>query len=784
MKLTRIYIRSYYKWKDQFWELENRTIFTGKNEAGKTTIMAFIEGVLFGFSDQEMTGAGGSLLFEESGTSWLIEREQKRTIRGERSIYCNGEPYHGELLTDISLPIFRSLYRLDLDHLQDMQKRDSQEVGSLLYDTSFSGLKRLIEEDKRRSKDRTKLFKPRGRKTELNETAAKLDQLQQQIKQAEQELDRYEQLKEEDALLEEEQKTITSKRQTGEAKRREAEILAKLQPIKVNWLNWKAKAADSGLLSVTTAAAYREKEELQADLYEKKRTLLNTMKQPAAFEEEAELARLRTLVRAFPERRVLDNQLEEAGASLAQLQQEQQTLEQENPAAIPLRQLPAADVLAERTAELGGRLPSLTWWLPTTILLMLAAAGFLAAEYVTAVLALIGGVISAAVSLYLKNKPQEAPGDAYYELSTAERETLLSLKQRYDKAADKTASYEREYRISAGKLDALMEGAASYAGNASSPSEMEGILQVKLERLERSSLASEEEQRRFRSQQTELNAIETRLSSLERELAELRRQADEEDRTAFDQLLRRFEAGREAELEAENCFNRMLDLVPDRKVLLRLLELPYEAAALDELEESLQELEAKAVQTERKSAETKLLIKQLEEEGTYEVLTQQYYELQESLASSARRWAVLEAAGAAVQKLTDTYEKEKLPAVMKRTSDLFNRMTKGRYVSISMPGEGSFAAESHTGKLFNPDQLSRGTRELLYTALRLSLTAERERFPLIMDEPVVNMDKDRRTAFFKEASAHPSQLIFFTCHGQIEEEWLQAAGGKRHLLER
>ncbi|NJP36604.1 AAA family ATPase [Alkalicoccus luteus] len=784
MNLTRIYIRSYYKWKDQLWELDKRTMFSGKNEAGKSTILSFIEGVLFGFNDQEMTGACGSLLFEGNENSWMIERDQKRTIRGECTVYRNGVLYNEELLPDLSFHMFRSLYRLDLEQLQAMQKKDSQEVGSLLYDTSFSGLKRLMEEDKKRSKERLKLFKPRGRKTELNEAAAKLDQLQQQIRKAEQELDTYERLKEESALLEQERTSIALRRRSLESTRRDYEALEKLQPIKDSWLHWKAKAKESPLLPSETVHHYREMKQLHAELQEEKRTLQRDRRQPVPFEKEAELARLRTLMRTFPERAVWENQLEEAGASLEQLQQEQLALERENPADAHLQQLPAADVLAERTASPVKGPSQIVWWVTTAALLIIAATGFAAAELVTAFMALIAAVVSAAGTLIVKNKNIEIADSAYSHLSASEKEKLLSLKQRYDKAADAIVSVEKEYRIAASKLDALMESAVSFAEDAASPAEMEGMLQLKLERLERSSLSSEEEERRFQHQQAKLEAVESRMAALEADMAGLREQSGEVDDSVFEELLMRVEAGQTAAEEADRCYRRMLDLIPEEEELLKLLQKTHDEEEYESLMRSLNELETEAVQNERKSAETTLLIKQLEEQGSYEALTQQYHEGQEALIAAAKKWAVLEASGAAVEKLVKKYEEEKLPAVMKRTSDLFRRMTNGRYVAVSMPDNGTFSAETYSGAIFSPDQLSRGTRELLYTALRLSLTAERETFPLIMDEPVVNMDKERRSAFFKEAAAHPSQLIFFTCHRHIEQEWLQTAGGRVHVLER
>ena len=75
-----------------------------------------------------------------------------------------------------------------------------------------------------------------------------------------------------------------------------------------------------------------------------------------------------------------------------------------------------------------------------------------------------------------------------------------------------------------------------------------------------------------------------------------------------------------------------------------------------------------------------------------------------------------------------------------------------------------------TGKDKEPSQLSTGTREQLYLAIRLAYARhycrENEPLPLVMDDVLVNFDDERSEAALDMLIelAQDIQLIFLTCH--------------------
>ena len=69
-----------------------------------------------------------------------------------------------------------------------------------------------------------------------------------------------------------------------------------------------------------------------------------------------------------------------------------------------------------------------------------------------------------------------------------------------------------------------------------------------------------------------------------------------------------------------------------------------------------------------------------------------------------------------------------------------------------------------------PNELSRGTREQLYLALRFGLIREfgehAERLPVVVDEALVNFDPERAHLAAESFAqlAETNQVLIFTCH--------------------
>jgi uncharacterized protein YhaN len=150
--------------------------------------------------------------------------------------------------------------------------------------------------------------------------------------------------------------------------------------------------------------------------------------------------------------------------------------------------------------------------------------------------------------------------------------------------------------------------------------------------------------------------------------------------------------------------------------------------------------------------------------------------LQARAGDESRRWAVRAVALALLGETRRRYERERQPQVVRDAERHFAAITDGRYPRIvAAPGEANVRVEPEIGAARGTDELSRGTAEQLYLALRFGLIEQfarvTEPLPVVMDDILVNFDRERATraarAIRDLATLH--QVVFFTCHPPTAE---------------
>ena len=139
------------------------------------------------------------------------------------------------------------------------------------------------------------------------------------------------------------------------------------------------------------------------------------------------------------------------------------------------------------------------------------------------------------------------------------------------------------------------------------------------------------------------------------------------------------------------------------------------------------------------------------------------------------RYVLVHLAERVLDRVTDRYARENQPALLQYTSELLARITAGRHLRVVVqPETRSLATVDRAGQLRVPADLSSGTREQLFLALRLAYVLDycdrSEPLPVIMDDVLVNFDDERAAASllaFRDA-ARATQVILLTCH----DRWL------------
>ena len=165
------------------------------------------------------------------------------------------------------------------------------------------------------------------------------------------------------------------------------------------------------------------------------------------------------------------------------------------------------------------------------------------------------------------------------------------------------------------------------------------------------------------------------------------------------------------------------------------------------------------------------------------------HRLSEELQGHARDWAVRAIAESLIRQAQSKFEQERQPDVIRHAERFFRAVTDGAYQTVFSPlGSSEINVMDAAGNVRVPQQLSRGSREQLFLALRFGLILEMgqhsERLPVIVDEALVNFDPTRGTKAarsFIELS-ETNQVLVFTCHPQIVD-WFVDAAAQRGALE-
>ena len=205
--------------------------------------------------------------------------------------------------------------------------------------------------------------------------------------------------------------------------------------------------------------------------------------------------------------------------------------------------------------------------------------------------------------------------------------------------------------------------------------------------------------------------------------------------------------------------------------------------ALRDTEATLGELVRLTTDQKEERGRLQLRMQQLSSDDAASRLRGRREELVERLRALAAEWSKLVVARCLLVKARSKYEEERQPDVVRRAETFFESLTGGRYSKLHVTvGEQQITVLDETGRWKEvPGQLSRGTREQLYLALRFgliqSMGEEAERLPVVVDEVLVNFDLERArcaAAAFVELS-RTNQVLVLTCHQWIVDLFKEAA---------
>lgn len=361
---------------------------------------------------------------------------------------------------------------------------------------------------------------------------------------------------------------------------------------------------------------------------------------------------------------------------------------------------------------------------------------------------------------------------ARLETVDARIEAATALRHRVNAIEDDVEAYRALVRPLAtehGIAGELSESAAVAAAADRLDRDFESVAKDETRR-EEARKALEEERRRLADLESRESAARTTLEGLlaagkASDAEQFRRNA-----RSHDDRLRALKEMTEAETRL-----RRLSGPGEQYAAFRVALANTNVAALDQeherlsLERTEEEDRRGTLQTERGSI-TADIERLVSDEHASELRAERAV-LVEQLRGTARRWAILTVARTLLGKAQRKYEEEHQPDVLRNAQEFFATVTGGRYVRLISPlGSELITTVASDGSSKTTGQLSRGTEDQLYLALRFGLIREfgaRSAYlPVIVDDILVNFDPERaqRAAAAFTELAQTNQVLVFTCH--------------------
>lgn len=275
----------------------------------------------------------------------------------------------------------------------------------------------------------------------------------------------------------------------------------------------------------------------------------------------------------------------------------------------------------------------------------------------------------------------------------------------------------------------------------------------------------------------ERDAFQKVLASAKKDLEQLLSEAGAEDEESFRQRHKIFEdAARLKEVIHQR--RSAIEQIAGREEAFEAFIQELESTTPEKLQETrrlvsedLQALDQEMEQVIDERGRTQDQREKLERTEEASSLRLQLSVLQEKLRVKALQWVSLSIGQSLIREAKTKYERERKPAVVQEGERFFSLITGHRYPRlISPPGQTQIQLEDSKGHRKQLTELSRGTAEQLYLALRFGLIREfsrrSESLPVVMDDILVNFDPKRAGEAARAIAelANENQVIVFTCH--------------------
>ena len=758
MRIETIHIDGFGVWNDKTWGLlrPGLNVFHGRNEAGKSTLMAFIRSMFFGFEKrgaakryEPLKGGshGGYLDLVVTDTRLRLERTPGRHVRGMVTVYSgdatSDETALERLLGGTTKTLYHNVFAFGLEELEQFHTLQESEIASHISGAGLGiGASRWAAVQRDLEERQAALFLPRGQNSTINVAFKELEAVRDDLDRTEHQPQDY--------LTAHEMRTRLAAELSG-LEETVAEVSRKIQHYAKRVKNRPyvelRHKIHSRLRDLPAIDSFPEGGVERLDLLQTQRRMLideRTRKQ-----NEAELIRQR--------RRQTQVDHDEC-AMRAYIIESLRALVPRVDAArrVYIAGLERRDGVSQEKRTLTAGLAKIVPPSPLAFtlfigLIWIGAGGLTIAAHENLAAAL--GVVSVAAMLWYRDRLKRASAQEQQIAECSAR--LEACESELRKTETEARQIESDIRKLTGKNEITNADIEERAA------ELDRLLKLN----------------------DDARSMDEAVARCEGDLVRIAQQLGEIEKSIAALLT-------EAAASTEHEFLARAEIFKQRQNLKGELEkIPVDAvepgflfddmradedSAYEAAQTELAELERRLLEVRHETGRVEERIAMMEKSEERSRALSRQETILARIDEATEQWAVITLCRALLDETRKIYETERQPEVLRQASSFLDVMTEGRYVRVIAPLDGGdIQVERADGVRLLPHALSRGTAEQLYLSMRLALVREYanhvDPLPVVFDDIFVNFDPDRSRTSLKAlrelCTTH--QVLMFTCHPEL-----------------
>ncbi|GBG04536.1 AAA family ATPase [Lactobacillus rodentium] len=792
MRLSKIEIIHFGKLSNVSFELDkNLNLFLGNNEAGKSTIVAFIKQVLFGFHLKSkkskffedyfpldhVSPMGGKLFFEDEKNKYILERLYAKgdPKKGILTVFLNGqevpEATFFNSLKNIDDDFYTDSFIFNQDLLAEVTGLDEKQLIERIYFLGAAQSNKLLSLRDKYGDEAGKLFKPTGKKPIINQLISQIKSQKELVGQAASEYEDYQKLDQEKKDLLSELTKFQKELAKLKKKQQQLQLLQTKEKNFVEYQNLKAKYQPVEF----SQENFDQIKSLDREIKVEKEQVEKLKKQIQDFDldqNQVNTDQINGLLNEKAEFLQWQSQLNNLSQQVKRLNDEIKRLESYQPELVKLQKYNDQSLAELKTDYQRAKQESQTLQKQTNIVPM-AISGlvlliglilvFSQQNLMIGILLILAGIGAGIYFLRpgtTSNSAQKLFEDKYpFDLNSFDLDNSLSQ-------LVNLLSKQEELKHDQTEITKLNQAINTYISQISvalnqelrSSNEVNDALNSLHKLLEKQQNARFK-QNNLKNQIIDLNL---KIKTNEAQLNKLLVQAQVKSLAELDKRRQLFLEQEKIKLQLATLKNNLAGDLKELQTYRQNHELDQE---LSKINDQIIRQNSQVNEKQQAIADVKAKQNNLADSDAVFNSNQQLANLKAQLRQESTEYLSDLIVTNWISRSLDLASNERFPKMLSSAKEYFGLLTNGRYHDLDF--EKGLTVKNKNNKKVKVQYLSRGTSEQLYFALKLAFVeqiADEISLPVLIDDAFVNFDQQRIDNIINllELLSQKTQVIIFT----------------------